>query len=309
MARSAGGEALGPLIATWARLAPFALALAIVANSDRPGDGDGEGAGGGRFGPRPPVPPYGHVVSLRGIRVYYEDRGAGRVLVLLHGGVGNGGQFAGQVPYFAPHYRLVIPDACAQGRTTDRPGRLTYHAMGEDVAALLAHLHVKRCDVVGWSDGGIVGLDLAMRHPSLVSHLVTFGANFTADGMNPDDVAWNQTAKPADLGPAVREAYEKIAPDPAHYEVAMAKVIALWRDEPHYTTAELGTIRARCLIVAGEHDLVRPAHTAALAAAIPGSTLWIVPGANHGVMVDQPELVNPRIQAFLADAPPDSTTR
>jgi len=279
------------MIATWSRLGVLGLGLALVAPSDR-----------ADLPVRAPLPVHGHVVPLRGIRLYYEDRGRGPVLVLLHGGVGNGDQFSGQVPFFEPRYRLLIPDACAQGRTSDRPGPLTYHAMAEDVAALLARLRVRRCDVMGWSDGGVVGLDLAMRHPGLVSHLVTFGANYTAEGMNPDDVAWNKTAKPADLGPAVRAAYVERAPDPAHYDVAMAKVIALWRDEPHYTLKELATIRARCLIVAGEHDLVRPEHTAALAGAIPGATLWIVPGANHGVMVDEPQVVNPRVLAFLRDS-------
>jgi len=82
--------------------------------------------------------------------------------------------------------------------------------------------------------------------------------------------------------------------------VAMNKVIALWRDEPNWNAADLGRIRARTLIVAGEHDVVRPDHTEALARAIPGAQLWIVPGASHSVLQEQPDLVNPRILSFLA---------
>jgi pimeloyl-ACP methyl ester carboxylesterase len=267
------------------------LAVALLASSDR-------GPATSEFD-RKPLPPNGHVVPLRGIRVYYETYGAGPVLVLLHGGAGSGAQFAKQIPYFSGRFRLIVPDACAQGRTTDRPGPLTYHAMAEDVKALLDILHVQHADVMGWSDGGIVGLDLAMRHPALVRHLVTFGANYEPDGLSADDVAWNQTAKPADLGTAVRDAYVQVAPDPSHYDEAMSKVLALWRDEPHYTPEDLGRIRARTLIVAGEHDLVRPEHTESLAAAIPGSMLWIVPGQNHGVMIDDADEVNPRVMAFL----------
>src|SRR5204863_259925 len=81
--------------------------------------------------------PPGHYAELNGIRMYYELSGAGPVLVLLHGGAGNGGQFSRQIPDFEKHFRLVIPDMCAQGRTTDRPGPLTYHAMAEDVIALM----------------------------------------------------------------------------------------------------------------------------------------------------------------------------
>ncbi len=272
-------------------VAAASVVLAVAAPSDR-------GRKVSAFD-RLPLPANGHVVPVRGIHVYYETYGHGPVLVLLHGGAGNGGQFAKQIPYFSPRFRLIVPDACAQGRTSDRPGPLTYHAMAEDVRALLDVLHVRSCDVMGWSDGGIVGLDLAMRHPGLVRRLVTFGANYEPDGLSAEDVAWNQTARPADLGPAVREAYERIAPDPAHYDVSMAKVLALWRDEPHYTREDLARIRARTLIVAGEHDLVRPEHTESLAAAIPGAQLWIVPGQNHGVMIDDADEVNPRVLEFL----------
>jgi pimeloyl-ACP methyl ester carboxylesterase len=90
-----------------------------------------------------------------------------------------------------------------------------------------------------------------------------------------------------------------VAPDTAHYEIAMNKVIALWRDEPNWNEADLGRIRAKALIVAGENDVIRPDHTQALANAIPGAILWIVPGASHSVMQEKPEVVNPRVLSFL----------
>ena len=240
-----------------------------------------------------------HRVALRGIRMYYEVEGQGPPLLLLHGGAGNGTQFKQQRRDFAGTHRLIVPDACAQGRTTDRPGPLTYHLMGEDVRALLDHLHVRHANLLGWSDGGVVALDLAMHHPERVDRVVTFGANFRADGLNAPDVAWNRTATAADFGPEMRAFYDSVAPDSDHYEVAMNKVIALWRDEPNWNEADLGRIRARTLIVAGEHDVVRPDHTEALARAIPGATLWIVPGASHSVLQEQPDVVNPRILSFL----------
>jgi pimeloyl-ACP methyl ester carboxylesterase len=105
--------------------------------------------------------------------------------VLLHGGAGNGEQFSRQVPAFEKYFRLVVPDMCAQGRTTDREGPLTYHAMAEDVIALMDRLGVKRFDIMGWSDGGVTGLDLAIHHPDRLRRLVTFGANFSPDGLRP----------------------------------------------------------------------------------------------------------------------------
>jgi pimeloyl-ACP methyl ester carboxylesterase len=242
--------------------------------------------------------------ALRGIRMYYETQGRGSPLLLLHGGAGNGMQFEKQRPAFAPHHLLIVPDCCAQGRTTDRPGPLTYHDMAEDMVALLDRLHVGRVDIMGWSDGGDIGLDLAIHHPERVAHLVTFGANFSPDGLNAADVAWNRTATPDSFGPGMREGWTKLNPQPAHYEAAMRKILEMWRTEPRFTGAELARIRARTLVCAGEHDLIRPEHTAALARAIPGARVWIVPGASHGAMIERPDLVNPRVLAFLADRPP-----
>jgi pimeloyl-ACP methyl ester carboxylesterase len=243
--------------------------------------------------------PGAHYAALRGIRMYYEVHGHGRALLLLHGGVGNGKQFAQQIPAFERRYRVVVPDLCAQGRTTDRPGPLTYHAMAEDVLALMNELGARKADVMGWSDGGIVGLDLAIHHPTRLGHLVTFGANFTPDGLQPADVLWNATATAASFGPETRRAYQELSPEPGHYEAAMNKILQMWRTEPHFAHDDLRKIRAKTLICAGENDVVRREHTEELARTIPRARLWVVPGASHGAMLEQPELVNRRVMDFL----------
>ncbi len=243
----------------------------------------------------------GHVAQVNGIRMYYELRGPpkARPLVLLHGGAGNGMQFEHQLPSFERRFRLVIPDMCAQGRTTDRDAPLTYHAMAEDVIALMDHLGLKRFDVMGWSDGGVTGIDIAIHHPDRLSRLVTFGADFSPDGLNPADVAWNDTATVSAFGDGMREGWQKLSPEPAHYEVAMAKVIRLWKTQPRFTHAQLASIRTPTLICAGEHDLIRREHTEALAKAIPRAEMWIVPGASHSAMMEKPDEVNARVIEFL----------
>jgi pimeloyl-ACP methyl ester carboxylesterase len=240
-----------------------------------------------------------HIASIRGIRMYYETHGSGPPFLLLHGGAGNGQQFDKQVPAFAPHYRLIVPDCCAQGRTTDRTGPLTYHDMAEDMIALLDRLHVHRVDIMGWSDGGDIGLDMAIHHPDRIKHLVTFGANFSPDGLNPDDVAWNRTATAASFGPGMRAGWTSMNPEPDHYEAAMTKIIEMWRTLPRFTAEQLHSIRAKTMICAGDHDLIRPEHTAALAAAIPGAATWIVPDASHSAMSEKPDLVNAKVLEFL----------
>jgi pimeloyl-ACP methyl ester carboxylesterase len=241
----------------------------------------------------------GHYARIHGIRMYYELHGKGAPLLLIHGGAGNGMQFSGQLPAFSPHYRCIVPDCCAQGRTSDRPGPLTYHAMAEDMIALLDHLHVQRADIMGWSDGGNIGLDMAMHHPERVSHLVTFGANFQPDGLNPQDVEWNNSATAESFGPGMREGWTKLNPQPGNFEQAMNKIIAMWRSLPNWSLADLRSIRAKTMICAGDHDLIRPEHTADLASSIPGAEMWIVPNASHSAMIERPEVVNPRVLEFL----------
>jgi len=244
--------------------------------------------------------PIGRYTDVHGVRMYYVVRGSGPVLVLLHGGAGNGDQFEHQVPDFEKHYQLVIPDMCAQGRTTDRPEPLTYHAMAEDVIALMDQLHISHFDLMGWSDGGVTGIDLAIHHPGRLRHLVTFGANFSTDGMNPSDLAWIDTATVASFGDGMRKGWMKLNPQPAHYDSALGKVLHMWKTEPRFTAKELGSIRTRAMICAGEHDVVRPEHTRALAHAIPEAKLWIVPKASHSAMMEQPALVNAKVLEFLS---------
>lgn len=235
--------------------------------------------------------------------MYYETEGHGPPLLLLHGGAGNGMQFSKQRADFARRHRLIVPDSRAQGRTSDRPGPLTYHDMAEDALALLDALHVRRVDVMGWSDGGVIGLDLAIHHPGRIAHLVTFGANFSPEGLNEADLAWGRSATADSFGAGMRDGWMALNPQPEHYRAAMDKILELWRTQPRFTIAELGRIRARTLVCAGEHDVIRPAHTAALAHAIAGAEMWIVAGASHSVMIERPELVNPRVLEFLDRGP------
>jgi len=235
--------------------------------------------------------------------MYYELDGNGPPLLLLHGGAGDSRQFDRQRRDFAARHRLILPDSRAQGRSSDGPGPLSYHEMAEDTVVLLDLLGIPRTDLMGWSDGGNVGIDVAIHHPERLAHLVTFGSNFAPEGLELDAFEWNRTATAASFGPEMKAGWTARNPEPDHYEAAMDKILEMWRTEPRFTPLELGSIRAPTLVCAGEHDVVRREHTLALAAAIPTAESWIVPGASHGAMLERPELVNPRVLAFLAQEP------
>ncbi len=252
-----------------------------------------------------PAPPdtsafAGHRVTLRGLDVYYEVHGSGRPLLLLHGGAGDGRQFAQQVPAFAPTHRVIVPDACGQGRTGDRPGPYSYHEMAEDVLALMDHLHLARVDVLGWSDGGNLGLDLAIHHPERIAHLVTFGANARPDGLNDADRAWADTATARSFGEGMERGWKELAPDTTRYAAVMDRILEMWRTQPDFRAAALHRIRAKVLVCAGDHDVVRRDHTEWIAGQIPHAQVWIVPDASHGALLEKPALVNARVLEFLA---------
>ena len=238
--------------------------------------------------------------EINGFRMYYEIRGKGPVLLLLHGGAGNGMQFEKQIPAFTKRYKLVIPDMRAQGRSGDNDFPLTYHMMAEEVLTLMSRLGIQRFDVMGWSDGGIMGIDLAVHHTDRIHHLVTFGANFSTDGMKPADAAWIDTATVSAFGEEMRVGWMALSPEPGHYDVAMAKILRMWKNEPSFTPKQLGSIKAKTLICAGENDLIRRDHTDALVRAIPKATEWIVPGASHGAIQEKPDEVNAKVLEFLA---------
>src|ERR1700688_2831617 len=130
-----------------------------------------------------------HWAAIHGHKIYYAMQGSGSTLVLLHGGGDSGGpSFARQLDVFSERHRIVAPDQVGQGHTPDVPGPLTYTGMMDDTAALLQHLNLNHVDVVGFSDGGIIALMLAVRHPELVRRLVISGVNIAPEGLNADDL-------------------------------------------------------------------------------------------------------------------------
>ena len=240
----------------------------------------------------------GHRASVNGISIYYETYGHGRPVLLLHGATG----FLETMHYFitglAPAHFVIAVDSRAQGRSTDSDAPISYALMGDDMIKLLDTMHIPSTDVVGWSDGGIIGLDMAMKHPDRVRRLVAIGANYDVDGLDPKN--FPNPNEPPNSG--VKQFYERVAPDPAHFPIMYKKIMTMLVTQPHYTLAELSQIRCPTLIVAGEHDLILPEHTAKLAAAIPGARKIIVPGASHIGPLEQPKLYNAMVLEFL-DAP------
>jgi pimeloyl-ACP methyl ester carboxylesterase len=237
-----------------------------------------------------------HRANVDGISLYYETYGHGPPVLVLHGA----GAFLETMHYFitalSPTHTVIAIDSRAQGRSTDSAAPLGYAQMGADMIALMDSLHIKQADVVGWSDGGIVGIDMAMKHPDRVRRLVAIGANTDVAGLDSKVFASGFFAQEAR---DVKPFYDAVAPDPSHFPVLLKKIEIMIATQPHYTAAQLHRIRARVAIVAGEHDLILRKHTDFIAHAIPGATEIIVPGASHAGPLEMPDTYNDIVLKFL----------
>lgn len=133
----------------------------------------------------------GRYVKTRRINMYYETYGKGEPLLIIHGNGGSIKDFLYQIPYFSKNYKVILADSRAQGRSVDSADSLSYEMMADDLNALLDTLNLDSCYVIGWSDGGINGLLLAMRHPEKVKKLAVTGANLWPDTTAVDPFAYN----------------------------------------------------------------------------------------------------------------------
>ena len=234
----------------------------------------------------------GRYADINGVRIYYKTYGSGRAVLVLHGGAGFIEMMHHQIRALAENQFVVAPDSRAHGRSTDSDAPLSYALMADDMLKLLDSLTLDKVDVVGWSDGGIIGLDLAMHHPERVGRLVTIGANYDVDGL---------VHRPVFDGkiPPTPGFYRRNAPDPAHWPLFYTKLITMQQTQPHYSMDDLGKIKAPTLVMAGEFDVVRREHTDRLAKAIPNGREDIIKAATHNMPLDEPEVVDAHILQFL----------
>jgi pimeloyl-ACP methyl ester carboxylesterase len=241
----------------------------------------------------------GKYVNVNDIKVYYEIYGAGEPLLLLHGNSGSIESFLYQIPELSKHFKVIAVDSRAQGKSTDSDKEITYALMASDMSALIDKLNLGSVHVVGWSDGGNVGLELALAQPQKVKKLVTLGANYTHENWMapPDSIAMEandpRLLKTAPLLKKYKEGLDKLSP------VVRKKLADLMEKYPNFTEEQLKQIRVPVLVVVGDRDAINLAQTISLFASLPHSQLFIVPGASHMVPAEQPELINSEVIKFL----------
>ena len=236
--------------------------------------------------------------AVNGLNMYYEVHGDGPPLLLLHGGTGSIPE--PWIPFFSPRFRVVAPEFMGHGRTGDALDRpFHYHDLAEDMVELIRQLEIESVVIVGYSDGGIIGLDLAINHPILVSRLVTTGANARVDGYTEDNVEWVRTFDP-DEEP-VPAAYGRLSPDGAeHWPALLRRLRPMWTTEPAFGSDSLQRITAPTLLVVGDRDIIRLEHAVEMYRTLPHAQLCVVPNTGHGAMPKEIVL------KFLEEGPIDT---
>jgi pimeloyl-ACP methyl ester carboxylesterase len=234
-------------------------------------------------------------LAVNGLDMYYEVHGNGSPLLLLHGG--SGWIPEKWIPSFTPHFRVVAPEQMGHGRTADLVDRpFHYHDMADDTVELMRQLEIETAVVVGYSDGGIIGLDMAIHHPERVTKLAVTGANARFDGYTAQNQEWVVSLDP-DTQP-VSDDYVRLSPDGAgHWPVLLGRLQPMWANEPSFTEDELESIKAPTLLIIGDRDIVTPEHAVEMFRTIPRAQLCVVPNAGHGVMP------NETVLAFLQEEP------
>ena len=249
----------------------------------------------------PPLPEMAwQSVTLNGAEIAYAVIGTGDPVVLVHGGDANSEHWAFQVRALVDQYQVILLDSRGHGRSPYNGSSLTYVQLADDVLALLDLLGIERAHLVGWSDGGIIGIDLALRHPERLGKVVAFGANADLGGYRTD--TGDEGAIIYAFGAHNDPDYARLSPAPERHSEMVVALRQMWETEPAYTAEELRAITTPFLIMAGaDEEIIAEAHTRYLADTIPGAELALLPNCGHFGHMQEPEAFNARMLAFLQD--------
>ena len=251
--------------------------------------------------PTPHLPKADRAASapVNGVQLWYAVFGSGHgaPVILLHGGLANSDYWGLQVPALARDHLVIVLDSRGHGRSARDATPFSYTLMATDVLALMDILDIPKAAVVGWSDGAITALTLAMRHPDRVDRVFAFAANADPSGVK--DVHESPVFS-AFIARTGRE-YAAMNPVPGGFAGFDADIEKMWASQPHFTEADLRAVPVPVWIVDGDHDeAIRRSDTDRLAQQIPGAREMILPGVSHFAFLQDPAMFNDALAAFLA---------
>jgi pimeloyl-ACP methyl ester carboxylesterase len=251
--------------------------------------------------PTPTLPKADHdgYAPVNGVKIWYAEFGRGEPVILLHGGLANANYWGNQVRALERDYRVVVMDSRGHGRSSRDARPFGYDLMASDVMAVMDRLGIRRAAIVGWSDGAIIGLDLAIHHPERVTKLFAFAANSDPSGVADID---HSPVFQAFIARAAAE-YGRLSPTPRDYKSFLDQIGKMWATQPHFTDAQLHTIAVPVWIVDADHDeAIKRENTLYMFDHIPGAELLIQPGVSHFSFLQDPAQFTADVRRFLRHA-------
>jgi len=246
--------------------------------------------------PSLPKPVQSGYAPISGIRIWYATFGRGEPVLLLHGGLANSSYWGNQVPALARHYRVIVMDSRGHGRSTRDERPYGYDLMASDVLGLMDFLRLPKAAIVGWSDGAILGLDIAIHHPERLTKLFAFAANSDPSGVA--DIAQSPVFN-AYIARAEKE-YQALSPTPGEYKSFLDQISKMWETQPHFTADQLRGIAVPVWIVDADHDeAIKRDNTEFMASQIPNAGLLLQPEVSHFSFLQDPEQFTNDVLHFL----------
>ncbi|MCI0468191.1 MAG: alpha/beta hydrolase [Beijerinckiaceae bacterium] len=233
---------------------------------------------------------------VNGIKIWYAEFGRGEPVVLLHGGLANANYWGNQIPALAKSYRVIAMDSRGHGRSTRDEKPFGYDLMASDVLALMDFLKIERAAIIGWSDGAILGLDIAINHPERLTKLFAFAANSDPSAVKDLTMSpvFNQFLARA------KAEYERLSPTPQAFASFNDEISKMWASEPNFTAHQLRGISVPVWIADGDHDeAITRENTELMAREIPNAGLLIQPEVSHFSLLQDPEQFTSGLLHFL----------
>jgi pimeloyl-ACP methyl ester carboxylesterase len=248
--------------------------------------------------PTPNLPRAAHsgYAPVNGIKLWFAVFGGGPPIILLHGGLANSNYWGNQVPALMKQYQVIVMDSRGHGRSSRNNQPFGYELMASDVIGLMDYLKIRQAAIVGWSDGAILGLEIAIHHPERLTKLFTFAANSDPTGVK--DIAKSVVFN-AYIARAETE-YRQLSPTPDQYKLFLAQISEMWATQPHITAEQLQAITVPTWIVDGDHDeAIKRENTEFMASEIPNSGLLLQPEVSHFSFLQDPAQFNNDALHFL----------
>ena len=233
---------------------------------------------------------------VNGIKIWYAEFGRGEPVILLHGGLANSAYWGHQVPALAKRYRVIVMDSRGHGRSTRNAEPYGYDLMASDVLGLMDYLKIRKAAIVGWSDGAILGLDIAINHPERLTKLFAFAANSDPSGVADID---KSPVFNAYIARAEKE-YERLSPTPHEYKSFLEQITKMWETQPNFSAAQLNAIKVPTWIVDADHDeAIKRENTEFMAREIPNAGLLLQPKVSHFSFLQDPAQFTADVLHFL----------